>query len=46
MEEKPVAEIKVEEPEPNKYAPKEKVGTPTSDVHPTMSSLLVSVNYK
>ena len=32
MEEKPVAEIKVETPEPNepnKYAPKKKVGSPT-----------------
>ena len=28
MTEKPAAEIKVETPEPNKYAPKEKVGTP------------------
>ena len=28
MEEKPAAEIKVETPEPNKYAPKPKVGTP------------------
>ena len=29
MEEKPAVEIKVETPEPNKYAPKKKVGTPT-----------------
>ena len=29
MEEKPAVEIKVETPEPNKYAPKPKVGTPT-----------------
>ena len=29
MEEKPAAEIKVETPEPNKYAPKKKVGSPT-----------------
>ena len=29
MTEKPAAEIKVETPEPNKYAPKPKVGTPT-----------------
>ena len=28
MEEKPAVEIKVETPEPNKYAPKPKVGTP------------------
>ncbi len=29
MEEKPAVEIKVETPEPNKYAPKKKVGAPT-----------------
>ena len=29
MTEKPAVEIKVETPEPNKYAPKKKVGTPT-----------------
>ena len=29
MKEKEPAEIKVETPEPNKYAPKKKVGTPT-----------------
>ena len=29
MEERPAAEIKVETPEPNKYAPKKKVGAPT-----------------
>ena len=29
MEEKPAVEIKVETPEPNKYSPKKKVGTPT-----------------
>ena len=29
MKEKPAAEIKVETPEPNKYAPKQKVGAPT-----------------
>jgi len=29
MADKPAPEIKVETPEPNKYAPKPKVGTPT-----------------
>ena len=29
MKEKEPAEIKVETPEPNKYAPKEKIGKPT-----------------
>ena len=29
MEEKPAVEIKVETPEPNKYAPKPKIGKPT-----------------
>ena len=40
--EKPV--LKVEEPVPNKYAPKEKVGTPSSVVHLTMLRPLVSEN--
>ena len=34
MEEKPAVELKVETPEPNKYAPKPKVGTPTLGRHP------------